>query len=147
MNLAPDFDEFCGLLIAHRVEFVVVGAYALAFHGAPRATGDLDFFVRPTEQNGRRLIDAIAAFGFPTDAFSARDIAQGHRVIQMGEEPVQIHIMSDISGVSWDEVWNGRTLGRCGDHEVAFIGRDQFLANKRASGRPQDLADVHKLEG
>ena len=147
MNLAPDFDEFRGLLIAHRVEFVIVGAYALAFHGAPRATGDLDFFVRPTEDNGRRLIDAIAAFGFPTDAFSARDVAQGHRVIQMGEEPVQIHVMSDISGVSWDEVWNGRTPGRCGNHEVAFIGRDQFLVNKRASGRPQDLADVHKLEG
>ena len=147
MNLAPDFDEFCGLLIAHRVEFVIVGAYALAFHGAPRATGDLDFFVRPTEDNGRRLIDAIAAFGFPTDSFSAHDIAQGHRVIQIGEEPVQIHIMSDISGVSWDEAWNGRTPGRCGNHEVAFIGRDQFLANKRASGRPQDLADVHKLEG
>ena len=147
MNLASDFDEFCGLLIAHRVEFVIVGAYALAFHGAPRATGDLDFFVRPTEDNGRRLIDAIAAFGFPTDAFSAQDVAQGHRVIQMGEEPVQIHVMSDISGVSWDAVWNGRTLGRGGNHEVAFIGRDQFLANKRASGRPQDLADVHKLEG
>ena len=73
--------------------------------------------------------------------------AQGHRVIQMGEEPVQIHVMSDISGVSWDEVWTGRTLGTVGNREIAFIGREQFLANQRASGRPQDLADVHNLEG
>ena len=147
MDLAPDFDEFCGLLLAHRVEFVIVGAYALALHGAPRATGDLDILVKPTEENGRRLIAAIAAFGFPTDALSAQDVASGHRIIQMGVEPVQIHVMSDISGVSWDEVWAGRVGAHCGSHDVAFIGRNQFLANKKASGRPQDLADVHKLEG
>ena len=147
MDLAPDFDEFCGLLLAHRVEFVIVGAYALALHGAPRATGDLDIYVKPTEENGRRLIAAIAAFGFPTEAFSAQDVASGHRVIEMGVEPVQIHVMSDISGVSWDEVWAGRVGARCGSHDVTFIGRNQFLANKKASGRPQDLADVHKLEG
>jgi hypothetical protein len=146
MNLAPDFDEVCGLLIAHGVEFVIVGAYALAFHGASRATGDLDFFVRPTEENGRRLIHAMAAFGFPTYSFSAADIARGDRVIQTGEKPVQILVMSDIFGASWDEVWNGSAPDRCGRHEVAFIGRDQFLA-KQAAGRPQDLADVHKLEG
>ena len=147
MDLAPDFDEFCGLLLAHRVEFVIVGAYALALHGAPRATGDLDIYVKPTEENGRRLIAAIAAFGFPTEAFSAHDVASGHRIIQMGVEPVQIHVMSDISGVSWDEVWAGRVEAHCGSHDVAFIGRNQFLTNKKASGRPQDLADVHKLEG
>ena len=77
MDLAPDFDEFCGLLLAHRVEFVIVSAYALALHGAPRATGDLDIYVKPTEENGRRLIAAIAAFGFPTDALSAQDVASG----------------------------------------------------------------------
>src|SRR5262245_7027531 len=127
MDLAPDFNEFCGLLIAHDVEFVIVGAYALAFHGSPRATGDLDIYVKPTRENGRRLIAAVSAFGFPTDSFAASDIEQGHRIIQMGVEPVQIHVMSDISGVSWDEVWLGRTEGPCGAHTVAYIGRDQFL--------------------
>ena len=83
---------------------------------------------------------------FRLDAFSAQDVASGHRIIQMGVEPVQIHVMSDISGV-WDEVWAGRVGAHCGSHDVAFIGRNQFLANKKASGRPQDLADVHKLEG
>ena len=145
MELASDFNEFCGLLIAREVEFVIVGAYALAFHGAPRFTGDLDIYVRPTEENGRRLLAAIHAFGFPTDALSPRDIVAGTRIIQMGVEPVQIHVMSDISGVSWDEVWNGRTMGPCGDYEVAFIGRDEFLRNKKASGRSQDLADVERL--
>lgn len=89
MDLAPDFDEFCGLLNDHAVEFVIVSAYALAFHGAPRFTGDLDVFVRPTEDNGQKLIRAIRAFGFPTDAFSAADIAAGQKIIQMGVEPVR----------------------------------------------------------
>ena len=147
MELASDFNEFCGLLIAREVEFVIVGAYALAFHGAPRFTGDLDIYVRPTEENGRRLLGAIRAFGFPTDALSPHDIVAGTRIIQMGVEPVQIHVMSDISGVSWDEVWNGRATGPCGGHEVAFIGRNEFLRNKKASGRSQDLADVERLGG
>lgn len=145
MDLAPDFDEFCGLLNDHAVEFVIVGAYALAFHGAPRFTGDLDILVRPTAENGQRLIRAIAAFGFPTDAFSPADIASGKKIIQMGVEPVQIHVMSDISGVSWEEVWSTRVPGTCGSHEVAFIGRTSFIKNKKASGRLQDLADVEAL--
>ncbi len=145
MELAPDFSEFCGLLNEHRVEFVVVGAYALAFHGRPRFTGDFDVFVRPTVENGERLTYAIAAFGFPTSAFSPSDIAGGQKVIQMGVEPVQIHVMSDISGVSWDDVWGTRVVGRCGPHEVWFIGRDAFIRNKKASGRLQDLADVESL--
>ena len=82
MELAPDFNEFCGLLNAHQVEFVIVGAYALAYHGAPRFTGDFVVFVPPTPSNGERLIAAIAAFGFPTDKCSAADIAAGKKVIQ-----------------------------------------------------------------
>ena len=108
MALASDFNEFCGLLIDRHVDFVIVGAYALAFRGAPRFTGDLAIYVRHTEDNGARLLDAVAAVGFPTDPVTPQDIAAGQRIIQMGIEPVQIHVMSDISGVSWDEVWQGR---------------------------------------
>ena len=90
MELEPDFSEFCSLLNAHRVEFVIVGAYALAFHGAPRYTGDIDFLVRPTEENGKRVLDAIAAFGFPTTPVTPQDIVIGRKVIQMGVPPVQI---------------------------------------------------------
>lgn len=123
VELEPDFSEFCSLLNAHRVEFVVVGAFALAFHGAPRFTGDIDFLVRPTEDNGKHLLDAIAAFGFPTTPVTPQDIVIGRKVIQMGVPPVQIHVMSAIDGVTWDEVWQGRESGRLGDQEVAFIGR------------------------
>ncbi len=79
MDLAPDFDEFCGLLIAHHVEFVVVGAYALALHGVPRSTGDLDILIRPTLENGARLLDAIRAFDFPTDQLSPAAAATSDR--------------------------------------------------------------------
>lgn len=146
MSLAPDFDEFCALLTAHGVEFVVVGAHALAFHGAPRFTGDLDIFIKPTEENGRRLLTAIAAFGFPTAPISPADIAEGGKVIEMGVPPVQIHVMSHIDGVTWEEVWNGREPGLLGHRTVSFIGREEFLRNKRAAGRPKDLADVAALQ-
>lgn len=145
MDLAPDFDEFCALLTAREVEFVIVGAHALAFHGAPRFTGDLDILVRPTEENGRRVLAAISEFGFPTTLLTAADIVGGTKVIEMGVAPVQIHVMSQIDGVTWDEVWANREAGPFGPRTVAFIGRDAFLRNKRAAGRPKDLADVEAL--
>jgi hypothetical protein len=145
VELEPDFSEFCSLLNAHRVEFVIVGAYALAFHGAPRYTGDIDFLVRPTEESGERLLAAIAAFGFPTIPVTPQDIVIGRKVIQMGVPPVQIHVMSAIDGVTWDEVWQGREHGQLGDHPVAFIGQAEFLKNKRAAGREKDLADIDAL--
>jgi hypothetical protein len=145
LDLAPDFDEFCALLTARGVEFAIVGAHALAFHGAPRFTGDLDILVRPTEENGRRVLSAIADFGFPTALLAAADIAGGTKVIEMGVAPVQIHVMSQIDGVTWDEVWGSREIGSFGPRSVAFIGREAFLRNKRAAGRPKDLADVDAL--
>ena len=145
MDLAPDFDEFCALLTAHAVEFVIVGAHALAFHGAPRFTGDLDVLVRPTEENGRRLLSAIVEFGFPTAPLTTADIVAGTKVVEMGVVPVQIHVMSQIDGVTWDEVWQSRELAPLGSRTVPFIGRDAFLRNKRAAGRPKDLADLEAL--
>jgi hypothetical protein len=145
MELAPDFDEFFGSLTAHEVEFLVVGAYALAFHGAPRFTGDIDVFVRPTATNAARLLAALASFGFPTGELRADDIINPERVLQMGVEPVQIHVMSAISGVEWDEAWGGREVGRCGSRDLPFIGRRELILNKRAAGRLKDLADVEAL--
>jgi hypothetical protein len=145
LDLAPDFNEFCALLLARNVEFVVVGAHALAFHGAPRFTGDLDIFVRPTEANAPRVLAAIAQFGFPTTPLTPVDIVEGIKIIEMGVSPVQIHVMSAIDGVTWDEVWAGREEGQFGAQTVAFIGRDAFLRNKRAAGRPKDFADIDAL--
>jgi hypothetical protein len=98
MDLAPDFDEFIDSLLAHGAEFLIVGAYALAFHGAPRYTGDIDVLIRPTEENGGRVLAAISACGFPTSGLTAADIADSRRMLEMGVPPVQIHVMSSITG-------------------------------------------------
>lgn len=87
----------------------------------------------------------IAAFGFPTAAITPQDIVEGHKVIQMGEIPVQLHVMSAIDGVTFDEVWDGRQAGRLGQQDVAFIGEAEFVKNKRAAGRLKDLADIDAL--
>ena len=147
VELAPDFDEFFGLLIARGVEFLVVGAYALACHGAPRYTGDIDVFLRPTPENAARLLDAVSAFGFPPTNLQPRQVIEPSRIIQMGVEPVQIHLMSAISGVTWDEAWAGRIEARCGSRDLPFIGRAEFIRNKRAAGRLKDLADIEAIGG
>ncbi len=118
MDLAPDFSEFCALLNAHDVEFVIVSAYALAFHGAPRFTGDLDVLVRPSEENGGRLLTAIEAFGFPVTTITPADVVSGQKVIEMGVPPVQLHVMSAIDGVTW-----GRSLGESSQGRVRYARR------------------------
>jgi hypothetical protein len=145
VELAPDFDEFFGYLIARGVEFLVVGAYALAFHGVPRFTGDIDVLIRPTLANGTRLLEALADFGFPVSQLDAADVIQPSRILQMGVEPVQIHVMSAVSGVTWEAAWRGRVVGACGSHALPFIGRREFILNKRTAGRLKDLADVEAL--
>ena len=146
MDLAPDFDEFIACLNAHGVEFIVVGAYALAFHGAPRFTGDLDVLARPTMENAARLIEAISAFGFPIAELTAEAVVDERRMLQMGVPPVQIHVMSTISGVEWEQAWTARAHGTLGRHSVPFLGRETLLLNKRAAGRPKDLADIDALQ-
>jgi hypothetical protein len=145
MDLAPDFDEFIGSLTAHGVEFLIVGAYALALHGVPRFTGDLDVFIRPSPDNAERLIQALHAFGFTVPELSPKMIVESSRMLQMGVEPVQIHVMSAISGVEWDDAWTTRAHARLGTREVPILGREALLRNKRAAGHPKDLADIDAL--
>jgi hypothetical protein len=146
MEVAPDFDEFIGCLTAHGVEFVIVGAYALAYHGAPRFTGDLDVLIRPTPDNGGRLLAALKAFGFPATELTPEAVADQRRMIEMGIPPVQIHVMSTISGVAWPDIWEGRVEGLFGSRTVPYIGRETLIRNKRAAARPKDLSDIDALE-
>ncbi len=151
-NLANLNDDFRDLLLAFAdegVEFVVVGAYALAFHGAPRASGDIDVFVRPSSDNAAKVYRALLRFGAPVAAagVSSRDFEAPGMVYQLGLPPRRIDILTEISGVTFDESWAGRVSAELEGRKVCFIGRIELLRNKQAAGRPKDLADVSRLKG
>lgn len=146
-GLHEDFRDLLLLMSEAGAEFVIVGAYAMALHGAPRASGDIDLFVRPTPANAERVFAALARFGAPLQAagVSAGDFAQPGLVYQIGLPPRRIDVLTQISGVTFDEVWESRMTADVGGLPVSFIGRAALLKNKHAAGRPQDIADVHRL--
>ena len=146
MKLQPDFKEFLRLLLSHRVRFVIVGAHALAAHGKPRFTGDIDVFIEPTKANAARLLGALADFGFGSVGLRLEDFTQPDRIAQLGYPPVRIDLLTGISGVTFREAWKGRVATRLGGLDVAVLGVQEFVKNKRAAGRPKDLADVALLE-
>jgi hypothetical protein len=146
VKLPPDWNELIDLLCSHGVRFVIVGAHALAVHGRPRATGDLDILVEPKAANARRLGEALRAFGFPALADEAAQFARLDRMATLGREPLRIDILTSISGVSFAQAWRGRTEVRFGKHAVAVLGLRQLVANKRAAGRTKDLLDLALLE-
>jgi hypothetical protein len=145
MNVEKDFADLCSLFNEKSVDYLIVGGYAVAFHGAPRFTGDLDILVRPDAEQVRTVLEAVSTFGFPAQNLQAAYILENHKILQMGHVPVQVHLMTDISGVSWDRAWQSREKGTYGDVPVFFIGREALIENKRASGRTKDLADVEAL--
>lgn len=144
-QLQSDLSEFVRLLNSHGVEYVVVGGHAVAFHGHPRFTGDIDFFVRPAQENAERLLAVLVAFGFGSVPVTAADLMTSDRVVQLGRPPNRIDLLTSISGVTFDEAWSSRMRGALGTDEVDFIGREALLRNKVASGRAKDHADVAKL--
>jgi hypothetical protein len=147
-DLNPDFRDLLRAFVDAQVEFVVVGAYALSFHGAPRASGDIDIFVKPSAENASRVWHALVAFGAPIVAagVALEDFAKPDLVYQMGLPPRRIDILTSISGVSFDEAWTSRVAATVGGQVVHFIGREMFLRNKLAAGRPKDLADAARLK-
>ena len=145
MKVQPDFKELLALLNVLNVEYVIVGGYALAFHGVPRYTGDLDILVNPVPVNARRILAALEEFGFGSLGLNAEDFILPGRVVQLGVPPVRVDFITSLTGVPWSEAFAGRVAGRYGDVPVYFIGRDQFIANKRATGRKRDWADLEAL--
>jgi hypothetical protein len=129
------------------VRFLVVGAHALAAHGVPRVTGDLDLWVEPTVENAHRVWQALAAFGAPLGSLGLResDFAAPGQVVQLGLPPLRIDVLTSISGVDFAEAWQERVDGVLFDVPVAFLGRVSFIANKRASARPRDRFDLEAL--
>jgi hypothetical protein len=143
----PDSVEMLSVLLAEGVEFIIVGAHALAAHGIPRATGDLDIWVRPTRENAERTYAALARFGAPLEDLTPEDLVLEGTVFQIGLPPARIDILSGITGVSFDEAWPRRLVVEVAEGlQVPMLGRDDFIRNKRAVGRPKDLSDVAWLE-
>jgi hypothetical protein len=145
MEIQQDFKELLELFNKHKVEYVVVGGYALAFHGAPRYTGDMDILVNPDAINAGRIIAALEDFGFGSVGLTATDFESPNQIIQLGVPPVRVDIITSITGVSWEDAFSTRAQGKYGDTQVNFIGREQFLLNKRTLGRKKDLADLEAL--
>ena len=141
-----DFVDLLRAFSAHEVRFLVVGAYALAVHGRPRATGDLDVWVDATPENAERILAALKAFGAPLSGVSADDFSRPGIVFQMGLPPRRIDVITSLTGMSFSEAWPGRVRSAFGPVAVDFIGRAAFLVNKRATGRAKDLGDIESLE-
>lgn len=144
--LNPDFRDMLSACIAEDVEFLVVGAYALAAHGLPRATGDLDCWIRRSPENAERVMRALGRFGAPLDQITAADLLTPDTVFQLGVEPTRIDVLTSIDGVEFDDAWPSRVVTEVAGLRVPLLGLAELVRNKRASGREQDLADVARIE-
>ena len=142
----PDFRDLLAAFNAEGVEYLVVGAHALAAHGHVRATRDLDVWVRPEPQNARKVIRALTSFGAPMHGLTQEDLVWPGTVFQMGVPPVRIDVITTIDGVEFAEAWRDRLEVKFAGEPVGVLSRDHLIANKKASGRLQDLADVERLE-
>jgi len=145
MELQQDFRELLALFNDHHVNYVIVGGYALAFHGAPRFTGDLDIFVKSDHENAGRIVAALNDFGFASRGLTEGDFERPDQVIQLGVAPVRVDLITSITGLSWEEVFANRVPSDYGDVPVHYIGREELISNKRAVGRAKDLADLEAL--
>jgi hypothetical protein len=144
--LSPDFKDLLSTFNAHRVEYLVVGAHALAAHGHVRATGDLDVWVKPEASNANRTIAALSEFGAPLLDLTAADLTRAGTVFQIGIEPLRIDVLTAIDGVEFAEAWADRLTAKFADVAVPVLSAKHLIKNKRTVARAQDLADVEWLE-
>ena len=146
MNTQPDFEDFLQLLEAHRVDYMIVGGYAVAYHGYPRFTKDIDIFFSDAVSNLRRLQTALVDFGFQQASVPLDILGKPGVVLAVGVEPVRIDLLNRIDGVAFHEALANTVRGRYGEVEVTFIGKDDLVRNKQATGRQRDLGDVEELQ-
>ncbi len=147
-SLCPDFQDMLLALSASKAEFLIVGGYAVAWHGHARSTGDIDLLVRPSAENAPRVFEALVRFGAPVTAagLTVADLTKKDLVYQIGRVPRRIDILTEISGVEFDAAWQHRIETEWRGLNIGMIGFDDLLVNKLASGRPKDLADARELE-
>jgi hypothetical protein len=145
MELYRDFKELLELLNAHKVEYLVVGGYALAFHGAPRITGDIDLLVKPDIANAKRILETLNEFGFGSLSLSESDFTTPENIVQFGVPPVRVDIMNSLTGVSWKKANADKVKGSFDKTTVHFISKEDLITNKKSLGRQKDLADIEAL--
>lgn len=143
----PDFIDFLSALLEAEARFLVVGAHALAVHGVPRATGDIDIWIERSPKNAARVWRAFEEFGAPAVTLGVKpeDLERPDIVIQIGLPPRRIDVLTDVSGLEFDDAWRGRIVHRVGQLDVPFLGRDALIRNKRATGRFKDMGDLEAL--
>ncbi len=141
-----DYRDLFAEFNAHGVEFLIIGAFALAVHGHLRATKDLDLWVRPTKENAERAFHAVSAFGVLPENLSSEDFATSGNIIQLGISPARIDILTRVADLDFEAAWSRRVDAAYGDQKVFVLSRDDLIASKRAAGRPQDLVDLTALE-
>ena len=144
--MSPDFRELLLAFNAANVEYLLVGAHALAVYGHVRATKDLDVWIRPEKNNADRVIAALTSFGAPLIDLSRDDLTSSGTVFQIGVPPLRIDLLTAIDGVEFEESWSDRVTTQFAGLPVFVISRERLIVNKKASGRLQDLADVEQLE-
>jgi hypothetical protein len=142
----PDFKELLLAFNAHAVEYLIVGAHALAAHGHVRATKDLDLWVRPENPNAEKILRALSEFGAPLSGLTADDLSKKQTIFQIGLPPLRIDLLTDIEGVEFDEAWPDRLETSFGGVPAFVISRHHLITNKKTAARLQDLADVQQLE-
>jgi hypothetical protein len=140
-----DFLDLLRAFIEGNVRYLIVGAYALAVHGRPRATGDLDVWVDATPENAAKVMSALERFGAPTAQVSVEDFSRPGIVFQMGLPPVRIDVLTELSDLTFTEAWSSRMQAAFGPVMADVIGREAFIKNKRATGRARDLGDIESL--
>ena len=146
MRVEKDYEEFLKLLNRHRIQYCIVGAYAVAFHARPRYTKDIDILIEVSKDNAHKMIQALEEFGFGDLELTEEDFLREGMIIQLGYEPVRIDILTTISGCTFKEIWNHKKIGDYGDEKVIFIGKEELIKSKKAAHRKQDAADLELLQ-
>ena len=145
LELPEDFKEFLNLLRVNGVEYLLIGAYAVGYHGYPRATKDLDVWIASTLENATRIVSTLKEFGFGTAELTTELVLRPNNIVRMGEEPLRIEILNWASGVDFDECYRERIIDMLDGVEVSVIALNHLKTNKKASGRLKDLADLEEL--
>ncbi len=146
MRVEEDFEELLGLLNKHKVKYCIVGAFAVGFHGYPRYTKDIDIFVEPSLQNGKKIMLGLKEFGFSFLNLTPEDFSKKGKIVQLGYEPVRADFITSIKGCNFNQAWKSRAVGQYGKQKVFFIGAQELIKTKKMTNRAQDRADLKLLK-